>query len=87
MKTPVIASDISGCNEIIEDGYNGWLIPKQDKTALVNSILNASKFSRNELKLMGENGRNIVKEKFEKKKHLPRVLNFYNSKSNLSNNL
>ncbi|WP_416695913.1 glycosyltransferase family 4 protein [Candidatus Pseudothioglobus sp. Uisw_050_01] len=87
MKTPVIATNINGCNEIIDDGYNGWLIPKQDKTALVNSILNASKFSRNELNLMGENGRNIVKEKFEKKKHLSRVLNFYNSKSNLSNNL
>ena len=80
MKTPVIATNINGCNEIIDHGYNGWLIPKKDTKSLVNSILNASKFSRNELKLMGDNGRYIVKEKFEKKKHLPRVLAFYNSK-------
>ena len=80
MKTPVIASNVNGSNEIIENGNNGWLIPKQDTNALVNAILNASKFSNKELLLMGENGRNIVKEKFERNKHWPRVLHFYNSK-------
>ena len=80
MQKPVIATNINGCNEIIDHGKNGWLIPKQDTKALVNAILNASKFSNRELVLMGESGRNIVKTKFEKKKHLPRVLNFYNSK-------
>ena len=80
MQKPVIATNINGCNEIIDHGKNGWLIPKKDTKALVNAILNASKFSNRELVLMGESGRNIVKTKFEKKKHLPRVLNFYNSK-------
>jgi glycosyltransferase involved in cell wall biosynthesis len=80
MQKPVIATNINGCNEIIDHGKNGWLIPKKDTKALVNAILNASKFSNKELMLMGESGRNIVKTNFEKKKHLPRVLNFYNSK-------
>ena len=43
-------------------------------------FMNSSKFSKSNLELMGKNGRNIVKEKFEKKDHLPRVLDFYNSK-------
>ena len=30
MELPVIASNINGCNEIIEDGYNGLLTPAKD---------------------------------------------------------
>tara|TARA_B100000787_G_C16159711_1_gene280778 strand:- start:632 stop:1345 length:714 start_codon:yes stop_codon:yes gene_type:complete len=80
METPVIASNVNGSNEIIIDGENGWLIPKQDTNALVEAIIVASKYSKDNLNLMGKVGRAIIKEKFEKKDHLLRVLNFYDSK-------
>jgi len=38
MGLPVIAADINGCNEIIEDGINGLLIPKKDRLQLFSKM-------------------------------------------------
>jgi len=38
MGLPTIASDINGCNEIIEDQKNGILIPPKDKEALFTAM-------------------------------------------------
>ncbi len=38
MNLPVISSDISGCNEIIIDGFNGILIPPKSTTALIDAM-------------------------------------------------
>lgn len=35
---PAISSDIIGCNEIIENNYNGVLIPSKDEEALLNAL-------------------------------------------------
>ena len=34
MGLPSIVTDINGCNEIIEEGVNGWIIPVKDQNAL-----------------------------------------------------
>lgn len=34
MSMPIIATDINGCNEIVEDGVSGFLIPTKDENAL-----------------------------------------------------
>jgi glycosyltransferase involved in cell wall biosynthesis len=34
MELPCIVTDINGCNEIIEDGVNGLIIPSKDEKAL-----------------------------------------------------
>ena len=39
MGLPSIVSNINGCNEIIEDNYNGLIIPVKDKEALYNAML------------------------------------------------
>ena len=36
---PVITTDVPGCNETIEDGVTGFLIPKWDVAALVNKMI------------------------------------------------
>jgi D-inositol-3-phosphate glycosyltransferase len=36
--TPVIASDVGGLAYIVEDGFNGYLVPRQDYTALADKI-------------------------------------------------
>jgi glycosyltransferase involved in cell wall biosynthesis len=37
----VIASDVGGLSDVIEDGQNGFLVPARDKQALVGRILSA----------------------------------------------
>lgn len=39
MNIPVIATDITGCNEIIEDNINGFLIPPKDEVSLRQKML------------------------------------------------
>ncbi len=42
-EVPVVASNISGNNEIIQAGQNGWLVRSADSDALANEILTALK--------------------------------------------
>lgn len=35
---PVICSDVGGCNEAVKDGENGFLVPRGDREALVQSL-------------------------------------------------
>ncbi len=37
--TPVVASDIPGTRELVEDGKTGWLVPVSDPEALVKTLL------------------------------------------------
>jgi D-inositol-3-phosphate glycosyltransferase len=37
--TPVIASDVGGLSYIVEDGFNGYRVPRQDQAALAEKIL------------------------------------------------
>ncbi len=64
MDLPCIVSDINGCNEIIQNGVNGLIVPVKNmeklQEAMVNSVQNTKK-----LKLMGGNARKIIKEKYE----------------------
>jgi glycosyltransferase involved in cell wall biosynthesis len=38
-KTPIIASNVGGIPDIIRNGYNGFLIPPRDPTALIDAIV------------------------------------------------
>jgi glycosyltransferase involved in cell wall biosynthesis len=61
--SPVVATNISGIPELIEDGENGLLVPEKDEVSLataIEKILN----SENLRKKLSENGRNTVKTKF-----------------------
>ena len=35
---PIIASDIPGCQECVDNGVNGYLVPKQDSQSLANAM-------------------------------------------------
>ena len=39
MNTPSIVTDINGCNEIIQNGVNGVIVPPKDIEALQNAML------------------------------------------------
>jgi len=63
MKVPVIATNIGGLPEVVEDGKTGILIPPGDVNALCSAIKYLVKNPEARLK-MGENGRARVLEKF-----------------------
>lgn len=67
MNVPAISSNIIGCNEIIEDGVNGKLIPTKDYDALYR-MMKWFYEHQEQVKLMSDNARKIVVERYERKK-------------------
>lgn len=65
MDLPCIATDINGCNEIIEDGINGLIIPPKDEEALYSAMedLLVNKEKRGQLTLKA---RQIIIDRYER---------------------
>lgn len=63
---PLIATDINGCNEVIENNTNGLLVIKKDKVSLLNAIekLIVNKQFYNKIK---RNVRDSIIEKYDQK--------------------
>jgi glycosyltransferase involved in cell wall biosynthesis len=78
MCLPVIASDISGCNEVIEPGMNGWLVPPKDSDALYSAMQCAMDLQREAISEMGKRARMRIVERFERNEHWERMRRFYN---------
>lgn len=38
MKKPIVATDIVGCREVVDEGRNGFLVPSRDSAALASAI-------------------------------------------------
>lgn len=76
MNVPAISSNITGCNEIIKDGYNGMLIPSKSVTELINAM---SKVAENpqSIKKMSSVSRQYVIDKYEQKQLWEKVLEMY----------
>lgn len=77
MKKPVIATNINGCNEIVINSINGWLVPPRDSISLCAAMKCAINIEKSKLVEMGTVSRKIIKSKFEKSKHLTCVKNYY----------
>lgn len=62
---PVIATDVGGTSEIVENGYNGWLIPRDyDDATLSNLFLYYYKMNEEEKLTLRKNARNKWKKEF-----------------------
>jgi len=64
MSLPIIATDVSGCNEIVLDGKNGFLCKPKDISSLQASILKMISLKPIERFKMGQNGRKIVEDQY-----------------------
>ena len=76
MECTMILSDINGCNEIIENGISGLLVPPGNHIALSTAMHKL----RNEKTLQlyfAENALNVVKRKYEQKTVWESIYNEY----------
>jgi len=75
MGLPVIASNINGCNEVIEQGGNGWLVKPGDSLSLKRAMQKA--LCAKNLDEMGLNARKIVTMNFERQRYWQYLKEFY----------
>lgn len=73
---PVVASNVGGIKEAIENGKNGYLVENGDIVKIKSSILEL--ISNSELRRkMGDEGRKIIEEKFSEKEMLEKTEGIY----------
>jgi glycosyltransferase involved in cell wall biosynthesis len=77
MALPVIATDINGCNEVIEPGFNGWLVPPRDSRALEGAMRQAMQAPALLRVEMGKQARFRIQQRFERRQHWERMVAFY----------
>ena len=63
---PIITTDRSGCREVVEDGFNGYMIPQKNTEALINAIEKFLSLTQEERKQMGLNARTKVEKEFDR---------------------
>jgi glycosyltransferase involved in cell wall biosynthesis len=64
MELPSIVSNINGCNEIIENGINGLIVPPKDREALYDAmykVVNDNDFR----KILIKDTRKLIVERYE----------------------
>ena len=68
MKKPILASDIGGSNETVENGKTGFLFEAGNPASLSKKILEILKLDESTLKSMGNEGRKNIIKKFNVEK-------------------
>ena len=67
MEKPIIASLVTGCNEIIRDGMNGIACEAKSAKSLEQAMKKLLNISVEEREQMGKNGREFVRTNFDEK--------------------
>lgn len=67
MARPVIATKTVGCKNLVEDGINGFLVPKRDAGSLAEIMSKMIEMTEDELAVMGKEGRMRVLRDFDEK--------------------
>ena len=72
---PVIASDISGCREIVDRDRSGFLIKPRDKESLTAALKRFTDLGIEDRRKMGADGRKWVEEHFDRRKVVDAYMN------------
>lgn len=68
MGRPIIATNVPGCREVVEDGFNGLLCKPRNYHDLSKKIEKIIKMTPLQREIMGKNGREKVKREFTTEK-------------------
>ncbi len=63
---PIITTNRPGCKEIIEDGFNGYVVKEKDSNDLINKIEMFLSLTNTERKQLGLNARIKVEKEFDR---------------------
>lgn len=66
MGKPLIASNIPGCKEIIDDGYNGYLFEVKSVESMEEKIIKFIELDDKIKEYMGGNSRKKVEKEFDR---------------------
>ena len=64
MGKPIISSDVPGCNNLVKDGYNGFLFTNKNESELYECILKFKNLSFEQKEIMGIRSREIIEKNF-----------------------
>lgn len=67
MAKPIIATDVAGCRELVDQGKNGFLCRPKDSDSLAEVLERAIGLKQEERLQMGQYGRNLVKSSYDQK--------------------
>ena len=76
-KMPIIASDVGGVNELVQDGVNGFLISRGNISELVDKLKYILEH-KDIIKFMGEASRKIYEEEYTADRMNQKILSVYN---------
>ena len=65
MGRPLIATDVPGCREVVQDGVNGFLCKAKDAVSLADAMKRMISLSAEERQQMGLRGRRLMEERFD----------------------
>lgn len=78
MDLPSVVTDINGCNEIIIEGKNGYIVPKQDSEALYQGLKKLYE-DRTKTKEMSEVAREMIATRYKQEDVWQATLEMYQS--------
>lgn len=61
---PIIATDVPGCHQVVEDQYNGYLCKVKDSEDLAEKMMKMAGLDSRTLQIFGENGRKKMELEF-----------------------
>ena len=64
MGLPLVSTDMPGCRDVVQDGWNGLLVPPRNADALAEALLRMLEAEPDALRQMGENSRAHVGQHF-----------------------
>ncbi len=73
---PLVGTDVPGCREVIQEGFNGYLTPVRDPKALAQAIEKVLD-DRKAAAHMGRNSRRLVVENFSSERVVNRTMEVY----------
>jgi glycosyltransferase involved in cell wall biosynthesis len=73
----IVAADVPGCREVVQNGYNGLLIPVKDANALAAALQRLIQ-NPEERGQMGKNGRQLAVDEFSTQRVVAETLSVYN---------
>lgn len=79
---PLIASRVGGIPELVSDGVSGFLVDRGDTATTVKRIQLLATDPERRI-VMGQNGRRSCEEKFDVKKNVAKLLQFYALSENI----